>query len=93
MADAKKPAVPEVTSNPSKIEWPRDPYGFTAKLRQEIKRAAGRVAGQDDKARILAETLKVGIGHNISRYRERRAALDKVLAEAAEKEAKANAAS
>jgi hypothetical protein len=81
-ADKSTPTVPtEVTDNPSKIEWPYDPYGFTAKLRTEIKRAAGRVNGQDEKARILDATLKVGLGHNKSRYVKRKAALQKRLSE------------
>lgn len=71
----------KVSANPLQIEWPRDTYHFTQRLKSELVRAAQRVNGDDEKSRVYEETLKTAILHNRARQAKmkemREAALQK----------------
>ena len=68
--EVSKPALTElgkliatVGTNPAKLQFPTDKWGFTTKLKKEILLAASNVRGQDDKHDLLIGTLAILITH------------------------------
>ncbi len=59
-----------ISGNPMEIDWPRDEYQMTHKLRIEAKRAAARVAGDEKKLQVLKETMLVAIAHAEARFKK-----------------------
>lgn len=74
-------------SNPTFIDWPHDPFGFTSMLRKEGVRAIGRVSGNPEKAEIVLGTLQCLAQHLKARVPDQVAAIEKRLAAAANREA------
>lgn len=50
-------------SNPAKLEFPTDPWGFTSAIKTQVLKAASTVKGSDDKHALLVGTLAVLIAH------------------------------
>lgn len=50
-------------SNPAKLEFPTDRWGFTSKIKTEILKAASTVKGNDEKHDLLLGTLAVLAAH------------------------------
>ena len=86
-----KQAKVKMDSNPTKIEWPTDKWGFTRELRKAICITASKLRGDADKKRLLDATLEVAIEFLEVNYessqRERKRALDKLAAKEAGAEA------
>lgn len=59
MASEDMPTTIVNETNALKLDFPRDPHGFTTLLRKEGVRAVGRLAASDDKLAIFLNTLKV----------------------------------
>ena len=74
-------------SNPTLIDWPHDPHGFTTVLRKEGVRAIGRVNGNAEKAEIVIATLQCLAQHLKVRVPDQVAAIEKRLDAAANREA------
>ncbi len=55
--------IADVGTNPAKLRFPTDKWGFTTKLRKEVLLAASSVKGQDDKHDLLIGTLAILITH------------------------------
>lgn len=53
----------KVGTNPAKLEFPQDRWGFTSAIRKEVLKAASAVKGQDDKHNLLLSTLLVLLTH------------------------------
>ena len=68
------------TSNPRKIQWPLDTFGFTTLLRKEGVRAIGRIKGHEQKYRIFAETLQTLASHAKAKYAGQQASTEIALA-------------
>lgn len=75
------------TPNPTFINWPHDPYGFTSMLRKEGVRAIGRVSGSQEKAEILLATLKCLAQHLNARVPDQQAAIEQLQAAISNREA------
>lgn len=69
MTDKSATVKKEVSSNPNAVEFERDQYGITSNLKREGLRAAGRVAGDEQKLRTLVKALEVLREHAIARYK------------------------
>jgi hypothetical protein len=74
-------------SNPTFIDWPHDPFGFTSMLRKEGVRAIGRVSGNQEKAEILLGTLQCLAQHLKARLPDQQSAIEQRLAAAGNREA------
>lgn len=72
----------QVPSNPLKISWPQDTYGFCTALRREGCRAAGRISGDKKKLAVLLETLKTIAGHAQARCAAQQEAITEARARA-----------
>lgn len=86
-----KQAKLKMDSNPTKIDWPTDKWGFTRELRKAICITASKLRGDADKKRLLEATLEVAIEFFEVSYessqRERKRALEKLAAKDAGAEA------
>lgn len=83
-ADELKSLLERVESNPAKVEFPRDTWGFTSALKKVALDAASNVKGQEDKQTLLLAVLDVLKAHVIARYSvdiEFRKSLDKQKSE------------
>lgn len=69
MTDKSAADKKAVSSNPNAVEFERDQYGITQTLKREGLRAAGRVAGDEQKLRTLVGVLDVLREHAIARYK------------------------
>lgn len=58
-----KDLLAKVGTNPAKLEFPQDRWGFTSAIRKEVLKAASAVKGQDDKHDLLLSTLLVLLTH------------------------------
>jgi hypothetical protein len=74
----------KMDSNPTKINWPTDKWGFTRELRKAVTLTAAKLKGDADKKRLLDDTLEVAIEflevNFESSKRERKRMLDKLAA-------------
>ena len=90
MANKLKQAKVKMDSNPTKISWPTDKWGFTRELRKAVTATAAKLRGDADKKKLLDETLEVAIEflevNYASSQRERKRALDKLAAREAQAE-------
>lgn len=59
---------PEVSANPTAVEWPRDEFHLTQGIKAAGLRAAGGVRGNKVKLRVLIAVLRVLEAHAIARY-------------------------
>ena len=87
-----KQAKVKMDSNPTKIEWPTDKWGFTRELRKAVTITASKLKGDADKKKLLDDTLEVAIEFLEVNYessqRERKRMLDKLAAKEAGEEPK-----
>lgn len=58
-----KVLMDNVATNPAKVEWPRDTWGFTSPLKKELLKAASNVRGDKDKYTLLTSVLVIAIKH------------------------------
>lgn len=58
-----KVLMENVATNPAKVEWPRDTWGFTSPLKKELLKAASNVRGDKDKFTLLTSVLIIAIKH------------------------------
>jgi hypothetical protein len=58
-----KVLMENVATNPAKVEWPRDTWGFTSPLKKELLKAASNVKGDKDKHTLLTSVLIIAIKH------------------------------
>lgn len=65
----------KVSSNPAKVEFPRDPWGFTTELRKAGLQAASGVRGDVDKNALFLQTLRILAQHAQSRLNSDAAAV------------------
>jgi hypothetical protein len=83
------PAGPVVSHNPTFIQWPTDPWGMTAELKDTIVRLASRIQGAEDKKRLADAALAVGIAHLEAKFLiDAKVREDAIAAVVAENEAK-----
>lgn len=59
---------PKVPANPALVEWPRDEWGFTSALRQELLRVASAIRGSDEKQKLFLGTLGIAAQHAQARF-------------------------
>lgn len=52
-----------MTTNPAKLPFPVDKWGFTSAIKKEILKAASTVQGNDEKNELLLNTLVVLVTH------------------------------
>lgn len=64
---AEAAASNDVHSNPALVEFPRDEWGMTAELRKAGLRAASSVRGNEEKHRLLLQTLRIIAQHSAAR--------------------------
>lgn len=69
MSKTDKLAKPAVPANVSLVEWPQDSMGVASKLKAELIRTAGRVNGDEDKARLALAVIEVGVAHLKARFK------------------------
>lgn len=77
MSKEKKeaPASTEVHSNPALVEFPLDTWGMTSELRKAGIRAASSVRGNEEKHKLLLQTLRIIAQHSAARLKGDAAAL------------------
>lgn len=76
------------STNAAALVFPSDRWGVTKDLRKAIATTASRVAGAEDKMKLVRETLEIGLAHMEAKF-ERDAAYRAELKAKAEAEAKA----
>jgi hypothetical protein len=57
-----------VATNPAKVEFPRDTWGFTSDLKKHALRAASSIQGQPDKQLLFLSVLEVLRTHAEARF-------------------------
>lgn len=62
--------ITAVNTNPAKVQFPKDPWGFTADLRKIGLKVASNVRGQKDKQDVLIATLAILAAHVKGRFDE-----------------------
>lgn len=57
-----------VSSNPSRVEFPQDLWGFTSKLRKAGLSTAGSIRGNEEKLKLFMQTLQIIAEHAKARF-------------------------
>lgn len=72
----------KASANPAHLDFPSDRWGLTKDLRKAIVSTASRVAGSEDKKRLVDETLKIGLAHIEAKFERDHEYKTKLKAEA-----------
>ena len=75
-----------VSTNPALVEFPQDPWGFTAKLRKIGLQTASNVRGNEEKMKLFMETLQIIAKHAQARYPADQAAMKTALEDLAKRD-------
>jgi hypothetical protein len=58
-----KELMQRVDTNPAKVEWPRDTWGFTSPVKKELLKALSAIKGDADKTILMESVLIIALKH------------------------------